>query len=103
MIAQAIALMPSPVSCSVRMRTAVAPMARAMPAADRRLPFRAVAGEFIRGRPRTNATAPASQAIRTRISIDLEVVTRLGLRSSAAGLGAAGFLRNIWSIRSVTT
>ena len=42
--------------------TAVATIARVMPPADIRLPLRAVAGEFIRMRPRTNPTAPASQA-----------------------------------------
>ena len=75
MIAQTAALMPPSVSCLVRISTAVAPMARVMPAADTRLPLRAVAGEFIRDRPMTNATAPSSQAIRTRISTICSVVT----------------------------
>ena len=51
-----------------------ADQASVMPAADRMLPLRAVAGEFIRTRPRTNATAPASQAIRTRISMMARVL-----------------------------
>ena len=79
--------------------TAVARIASDMPPADSRLPFRAVAGEFIRMRPRTNATAPASQT---------EVDDRLRSRSTAypsafSALGAAGLRLNIWSIRSVTT
>jgi hypothetical protein len=41
-----------------------------MPAAERRFPFRAVAGEFIRMRPITKAPAPASQASRIRMSIE---------------------------------
>ena len=67
--------MPSPASWRVRISTAVATMATVMPPADTRLPLRAVAGEFIRDRPMTNATAPASQAIRTRISTISSVVT----------------------------
>ncbi len=43
-------------------RTAVAPTASVMPAAERRLPFRAVAGLFMKWRPRTKQAAPASQA-----------------------------------------
>ena len=58
-----------------RIRTAVATTAIVMPAADTRLPLRAVAGEFIRDRPMTNPTAPTSQAIRTRISTISRVVT----------------------------
>ena len=83
----------------------MAPIARTMPPADRRLPLRAVAGEFIRARPRTNATAPASHAIRTRTSIQPRVSMWVAYASASvsAGLGAAGFFRNIWSIRSVTT
>ena len=60
---------PVAVSCWARIRTAVAPMATAMPPADTRLPLRAVAGEFIRIRPMTKQTAPTSQASRTRISM----------------------------------
>ena len=85
------------------MRIAVATMARVMPPADTRLPLRAVAGEFIRDRPMTNATAPTIQAIRTRISMIWSVVMAPPPRHRSAGLGATGFLRNIWSIRSVTT
>ena len=44
-----------PVVGHERAGTAVPPIASAMPAADSRLPFRAVAGEFIRIRPSTNA------------------------------------------------
>src|SRR5687767_12117473 len=49
-------------------RTAVPPIARAMPPAETRLPLRAVAGEFMRMSPMTKAAAPASQARRTRMS-----------------------------------
>ena len=72
MIAQVTTLMPSAPgasSSSARIRTAVAAMARVMPAADSRLPLRAVAGEFIWMRPSTKVTAPASQASRTMISM----------------------------------
>ena len=79
--------------------TAVAPIASAMPPADSRLPLRAVAGEFIWIRPRTNATAPASHAGRRW--------GRAGqvhrYPSAFSALGAAGLRLNIWSIRSVTT
>src|SRR3954471_8064230 len=75
-----------------RRRTAVAAMARAIPPADTRLPFRAVAGEFIRIRPRTKAAAPASQTSRTML---LSVVTsiasafvRVGLRRGRRRLPA---------------
>ena len=71
-----------------------------MPPAETRLPFRAVAGEFIRIRPSTNATAPASQTSRTIGSRKDEVH---GQPSAFSALGAAGLRRNIWSIRSVTT
>src|SRR5215207_5563243 len=57
--------------------TAVATIATSMPPADSRLPLRAVAGEFIRIRPMTKATAPASQASRTRTSM---VASTLRLR-----------------------
>jgi hypothetical protein len=49
-------------------RTAVAATAMAIPAALRRLPLRAVAGEFIRIRPMTKNEAASSQASRTRTS-----------------------------------
>ena len=80
-------------------------MARVIPPADTRLPLRAVAGEFIRMSPMTNAAAPASQASRTTTSTIPRVVTRYASVpvADASGLGATGFLRNIWSIRSVTT
>ena len=80
---------------------AVATMAIAIPAAERRFPFRAVAGEFIRMRPMTNAAAPTSQASRTRMP---RVLKSIGQPSApSVGLGAAGFRLNIWSMRSVTT
>jgi hypothetical protein len=80
-------------------------MASAMPPAETRLPLRAVAGEFMRASPMTNATAPASQATRTATSMDPRVSIRVAYASASAsaGLGAAGFFLNIWSIRSVTT
>ena len=102
MIAQPTPLMPLPSALGrTSSRIAVAAIAIAMPAADSRFPFRAVAGEFIRISPRTNADAPASQASRTRI----ETVSKsIGQPSTCSdGLGATGFLLNIWSIRSVTT
>src|SRR3954451_20131842 len=64
-------------------RTAVAAIARAMPPADTRLPFRAVAGEFIRIRPRTKAAAPASQTSRTML---LRVVTSIASALVRVGL-----------------
>src|SRR3989337_271884 len=67
-------------------KTAVAPSATAMPPADRRLPFRAVAGEFIRMRPMTKATAPATQATRTRVSRTESSMSDLRL----LGLGGRG-------------
>src|SRR3954471_9830095 len=51
-----------------------------MPPADTRLPLRAVAGEFIRMSPRTNATAPISQASRTSGSRMLMSITGSALR-----------------------
>ncbi len=75
-------------------------MARDMPAAEIRLPRRAVAGEFMRLRPITNATALASQMRRTMGSM---VLASTVYRSAFSALGAAGLRRNIWSIRSVTT
>ncbi len=75
MIAHAMTLRPSLSSCWARMSTAVAPMARVMPPAETRLPLRAVAGEFIRMSPMTNAAAPASQASRTKTSTIPRVVT----------------------------
>ena len=83
-------------------KTAVPTIAMNMPPADRRLPLRAVAGEFMRIRPMTNAEAPTSQASLTRSGDRVEVEHRQAPASSV-GLGATGFLRNIWSIRSVTT
>src|SRR4051812_1371818 len=80
MMIQATALMPSPSSCWARIRTAVAPMASVMPPAETRLPFRPVAGEFIRMSPMTKAPAPISQAMRTMTSTIPSVVTRLCLR-----------------------
>src|SRR3970040_2363343 len=79
MTAQPIGSMPSPLSCSARIQTAVEATATAMPAAERRLPLRAVAGEFIRMRPMTKATAPASQPRRTRTSM-VPMSTPLRLR-----------------------
>ena len=79
-------------------------MATVMPPADTRLPLRAVAGEFIRDRPMTNATAPDQPGDPDEDLDDLE--RRHGCRPPrrrSPGLGAAGFFRNIWSIRSVTT
>src|SRR6476659_216172 len=61
-------------------------IATAMPPADSRLPFLAVAGEFMRMRPRTNATAPVSQAIRTSGS-------RMAMSIIASGLRLVGRLR----------
>src|SRR4051795_5411021 len=63
-------------------RTAVPPIATAMPAADSQLPLRAVAGEFMRMRPRTKHAAPMSQARRTRVS-------RSDIGSGLAGGGGA--------------
>jgi hypothetical protein len=106
MIAQAVTLMPSLAgssSSSARMRIAVAPTATAMPPAESRFPLRAVAGEFMRMSPMTNAAAPISQAIRTRTSMIPRVSMAYASAWSAAGFGATGFLRNIWSMRSVTT
>jgi hypothetical protein len=79
----------------------VATIATAIPPADTRLPLRAVAGEFIRIRPRTNATAPISQAI---CASARSVSASIAYASGRSVLGAAAGLRlNIWSIRSVTT
>ena len=64
MIAQAATESPS----SRRTRPmSVAPIATVMPPADRRLPFRALAGEFMRWRPSTKQTAPPSWAMKTRV------------------------------------
>ena len=60
-----------PVGGSTSSQTAVAAMDSAMPPADSRLPSRAVAGEFMRTRPSTNDTAPASQNRRTIWSMTL--------------------------------
>ena len=105
MIAQPPTTKPSPRSCWERMRTAVAPIARVMPAADSRLPFRAVAGEFIWTSPRTNATAPRQPGDPDEDFDPAEGIHWFAYASASAsaGLGAVGFFRNIWSIRSVTT
>ena len=89
-----------PVGGSTSSQTAVAPMASVMPPAEIRLPWRAVAGELMRLRPITNATAPQSQ-----IEADdgIDDVRVHGCPSAFSALGAAGLRRNIWSIRSVTT
>jgi hypothetical protein len=99
MISQPVRLS-SPVGGRTSSQTAVAPIASAIPPADSRLPLRAVAGEFIRIRPSTNATAPASQTSRTMGSTTLGST---GYASVSPGLGATGLRLNIWSIRSVTT
>src|SRR5215212_8413903 len=70
--------------------TAVPPMAIAMPAADTRLPFRAVAGEFMRISPSTNAPAPISQAMRTSVS-SRSTSGLGGFRGSRRGGGGPGF------------
>src|SRR5689334_3142043 len=68
----------------------VATIATAMPPADSRLPLRAVAGEFIWMRPSTNATAPASQAIRTSVSSSVRSgISGLGLLGGRRGRGPA--------------
>ena len=84
---------------------AVAAIATAMPPADSRLPLRAVAGEFIRIRPRTKQEAPASQARRTMSETVLKSIGQPSACSAVRStvLGATGFFLNIWSIRSVTT
>src|SRR4051794_6754191 len=69
MISQPTVLMP-PVSVRVvSSSTAVATIAATMPPAETRLPFRAVAGEFIRMRPRTKQAADPSQTSLTIVSI----------------------------------
>src|ERR1044071_3147132 len=74
-------------------RTAVPPMARAMPPAETRLPLRAVAGEFIRMRPMTKPAAPTSQVSRTSDSMRARVS---GLRFiSALALGLLGGRRGL--------
>src|SRR3990172_8666487 len=108
------AMMSQPVGATAPLnasRTAVPPIARAMPPADNRLPFRAVAGEFMRIRPMTNDAAPRSQAIRTRTSMPSigqapafsDGVDGVDGPAAAGGAGAVGLFLNIWSIRSVTT
>src|SRR3954469_23202045 len=62
-------------------------MAIAMPPGGSRLPFRAVAGEFIRARPMTKATAPISHAIRTRGSRMAMSIIRSALRLVGLGDG----------------
>src|SRR5262245_34061454 len=70
--------------------TMVATMATAMPPAESRLPLRAVAGEFIRTSPSTNATAPASQAMRTSVSRTERSGIRSGLRLVGGGRRGRG-------------
>ncbi len=81
----------------------MAPIARTMPPAEIRLPLRAVAGEFIRLRPTTNATAAASQDEPDDGVEGGDVHGQSSTFSAFSALGAAGLRRNIWSIRSVTT
>ena len=83
-------------------QTSVATTASVMPPAESRLPFRAVAGLFIMCRPSTNAEAAASQAKKTTVYSVLPGMPQAPLPLSVV-LATVGFLRNIWSIRSVTT
>ena len=60
-----IAQLPRPMPFWATKRTS-AETATIMPTADRRLPVRAVAGEFIKCRPMTKRAAPTMKAIWTR-------------------------------------
>ena len=72
-----------------------------MPAAERRLPLRAVAGEFIKCRPTAKRAAPARKASCTRCSRSVAFMPAPRYLGDSSATGAGRRL-NICSIRSVT-
>ena len=102
MIAQTMALMPSPVSSSARMRTAVG-HDRDGHAAGRHQVAVACRGRGVHPRQADDERDGADKPGDADEDLDDLQGRHDQASGSAAGVGATVFLRNIWSIRSVTT